>query len=113
MDNDISKILKVEQFNIQQFAYIISRMKSLNDGSGTLLDNSMLLFGSGMRDNSHDTYNHLPVLLAGRGGGTIAPGRFINAKGTMADLLTAMLARAGCTMEKPFASGTKLFPDLS
>ena len=113
LDSDISKILKVEQLNIQQFAYIVSRMKSLNDGTGTLLDNSMLLFGSGMKDNSHDTYNRLPVLLAGRGGGTINPGRMISAKGTMADLLTAMLTRAGCTMEKPFARGTQLLPDLS
>jgi hypothetical protein len=112
-DSDISLILKIEQFNIQQFAYIIGRMKSLNDGSGTLLDNSMLLFGSGMRDNSHDTYNRLPILMAGRGGGTVVPGRMVTTKGTLADLYTAMLARAGCTMDKPFARGTRMMPDLS
>ena len=113
LDADTSKVLKIEQFHIRQFAYIIQRMRGLLDGGGTLLDNSILLFGSGMQNNSHNTYTNLPVLLAGRGGGTIAPGRYLQSKGTMADLLTALLARAGCTLEKPFANGTKLFPELS
>ena len=115
MDNapESQKLLKIEQWNIKQFAYIVQRMRSLNDGNGTLLDNSILLLGSGMKDNSHNTYDNLPTLLAGRGGGTITPGRYIQAKGNMGDLLSAILARAGCTLEKPFANGTKLLPDLS
>ncbi len=113
MQTVADKHLKIDQFHVKQLAYIMQRMKSLNDGTGTLLDNSILLFGSGMADWSHNTYDNLPTIVAGRGGGTINPGRYIRAKGTMADLLSAILARAGCTLEKPFANGTKLFPDLS
>lgn len=107
------KHLKIDQFHVSQFARIVQKMRSLNDGYGTLLDNSILMFGSGMTDWSHSTSAHLPTILAGRGGGTVAPGRFIRAKGVMGDLLTAILARAGCTLEKPIGNGTKLLADLS
>lgn len=108
------KHLKIDQFHVKQFANIVQRMKSLNDGSGTLLDNSIMMFGSGMTDWSHSTSNRLPIILAGRGGGTINQGRYVKTtKGVMGDLLSAILARAGCTLEKPFGNGTRLLPDLS
>jgi hypothetical protein len=108
-----AKLIKLEQFIISQFTYIVQRMKSLSDGSGTLLDNSILLWGSGMGDGGKHNNDHLPTILAGRGGGTIRPGRQITAAGVQGDLLMAMLARAGCTLEKPIGSGTKLLPDLA
>ena len=113
MENDGDKHKKIDQFHLKQLSYVLARMKSLNDGNGTLLDNSIVLFGSGMANWSHDVFHNMPTIVAGRGGGTINPGRYIQAKGNMGDLLTAILARAGCTLEKPFGNGTKLFPDLS
>jgi hypothetical protein len=106
------KHLKIDQFHITMYARILQKMRSLNDGYGTLLDNSIVMFGSGMADWSHNTANHLPTIVAGRGGGTLNPGRYIKAKGTMGDLLSAILARAGCRLDKPFGNGTKLM-DLS
>jgi hypothetical protein len=112
-DQEPAHNLAIDRLNIGLFARIVEKMRSLSDGKGSLLDNSMVLFGSGMRDWSHNCDSRLPTILAGRGGGTIAPGRMITARGTLPDLLTAMLTRAGCTLEKPFSRGTQVFPDLA
>ena len=66
-----------------------------------------------MGDGGRHNNDRYPTILAGRGGGTIKPGRYLKANGVQGDLLMAMLARAGCTMEKPLGSGTKLLPDLA
>lgn len=105
--------LAIDQLNITLFTRIVEKMRGLNDGKGTLLDNSLILFGSGMRDWSHNTESRLPTILAGRGGGAVKPGRMINARGTLPDLLTSMLTAAGCKLDKPFSRGTQLFPDLA
>jgi hypothetical protein len=105
--------LAIDQLNLTLFTRIVEKMRSLNDGKGSLLDNSLVLFGSGMRDWSHNTESRLPTILAGRGGGAVKPGRMINARGTLPDLLTSMLAAAGCKLDKPFSRGTQLFPDLA
>ncbi len=70
---------KINQFHVEQFAYLLGRMQEIDEGAGTtLLDNSMLLFGSNMfNGDSHDGRN-LPLVLAGRGGGTLHPGRLID-----------------------------------
>lgn len=59
----------INKWHIEQVAYFLEKMKSIPEGNGNLLDNSMLLYGSGLRDgNRHSPYN-LPILLAGGGGG--------------------------------------------
>ncbi|MCI0657353.1 MAG: DUF1552 domain-containing protein [Acidobacteria bacterium] len=114
MAKDSEKHLKIDQFHLQQFNYVLQRMKGIKDGVGTLLDNSIVVFGSGMADWSHDCKHNLPTIVAGRGGGTINPGgRYIQAQGNMGDLLTSVLTLAGCTLSRPFGNGTKQFPGLS
>jgi hypothetical protein len=112
-DQDPAHNLAIDQLNISLFSKIVEKMRGLSDGKGSLLDNSMVLFGSGMRDWSHDVSTRLPTILAGRGGGTITTGRMIAARGSFPDLLTAMLVRSGCQMNKPFSRGTQLLPDLN
>ncbi len=70
---------RINQFHVEQFAYLLGRMKEIDEGAGTtLLDNVMLLFGSNMfNGDSHDGRN-LPLVLAGHGGGTIAGGRVLD-----------------------------------
>jgi hypothetical protein len=78
--NDAGKIAKIRQinlFHVKQFAYLIEKMKSVREGAGTLLDNSMIVYGSGNSDGNRHNHDDLPVLLAGRGGGTIKTGRHI------------------------------------
>jgi hypothetical protein len=81
---------------------MLEKMQSIREGECTLLDNSMVLFGAGMRDgNAHDPHN-LPLVLAGRAGGTITSGRHIlYAKNTpLCNLYQSMLSRLGAPVER-------------
>jgi len=73
----IEKTVKIECHHLEQFAYFVKRLKSIQDGDGTLLDHSMIVYGSALSEpNTHLHYN-LPVLLAGRGDGSLKPGRHV------------------------------------
>ena len=109
----LERIKKINTFHVQQLSYFLQRLKGLNEGKGSLLDNCMILYGSGMGDGDAHNHSNLPTILAGRGGNTINSGRYVkNCKGNFCDLLMGMLARAGAPAEK-FGDGTKLLPDLS
>ena len=93
---------KIVRWHVEQFAYLMEKMKAVKEGSGTLLDHSMVLFGSSFSDgNRHDPAN-LPILLAGRGGNTIVSGRHLaSPKGTpLCNVYAAMLERMGTAVEK-------------
>ncbi len=110
----LAKVAKIDRFNIEQYAYLIGRMRSLREGAGTLLDNTIFTWGSGLGDGNNHTNRSLPTIVAGRGGGTIRTGRHVpKCNGNQGDLLTAILARAGVPLPKPMGNGTKLLPDLS
>lgn len=108
----ITKLSKVDRFNIEQYAYIVGRMKSLREGSGTLLDNCIFMWGSAM-DNGGHQFRRLPTIIAGRGGGTIRTGRYAKCNGNIGDLQSAILARVGVPLDKPLGCGTKLLAELS
>ena len=97
----------INQWHVAQFAYMLDKMAAIKEGAGTLLDNSMLLFGSCMRDgNSHNPHN-LPLVLAGKAGGTIQGGRhLVHKKNTpLCNLFVSMLDRMG-TPVKQFGDST-------
>jgi hypothetical protein len=96
----MEKFLKVNVLQAEQFAYVLGRMRALHEGDGTLLDNTMLVYGSGMGDGSaHDSVD-LPILLGGRGGGTIRSGRHLPApKQRLANLHLALVNRLGVKAE--------------
>src|SRR5262249_26131560 len=73
----IEKITQINTFHIDLLAYFIKRLKSTADGDGTLLDHSMIVYGSGLSDGNRHLHENLPVLLAGRGSGTLKPGQHI------------------------------------
>ena len=102
--NDPEKIAKVRSINtyhIQQFAYILGKLKSIPEGEGTLLDNCMIAYGSGNSDGNRHTHNDLPLLLAGKGGGTIKTGRHVRypTETPVNNLWLAMLERMGAPTE--------------
>lgn len=72
----LEQIRKIDAFYARQFAYLIGRMREVPEGEGTLLDNSLLLYGSGIRDGNRHDHADLPVILAGGAGGATRPGRF-------------------------------------
>jgi hypothetical protein len=67
----------VNQFFLEQVAYIARKLDAIQEGERTLLDNSMLMFCSSMLTGSHDA-SQLPVVMLGRGGGRIQTGRTLN-----------------------------------
>lgn len=92
-----AKISSINRYHVSHLAYLLERMKSIKEADGTLLDHSMILYGCAIGDgNSHDHLN-LPILLAGRGGGTLKPGRHVKyeASTPLTNLYLSMLQRAG------------------
>lgn len=95
--NDLSKI---NTHHVELLSYMLQKMHSLNDGKGTLLDNSMIMYGSAISDGERHNHSDLPILLAGKGGGTINSGRVIDSNLGVCDLFLAMAARAGAPLDK-------------
>lgn len=105
---------RISTWHVAQYAYMLDRMSSIREGEGTLLDNSMVLFGSALRDgNRHDPHN-LPIILGGRAGGSLASGRHLSfSKDTpLCDLYLSMLDRVGAPVER-FADSNGPLPGLS
>jgi hypothetical protein len=69
--------LKTNQFHVRQFAYLLKRMKEIDEGGRSLLDNSMLVCCSNLFDGDAHSADQMPILLAGRGGG-LKPGRVLD-----------------------------------
>lgn len=103
--NDPEKIAKVRSINtyhVRQFAYLLGKLKSIPEGEGTLLDNCMIAYGSGNADGNRHSHHNIPILLAGRGGGSIKPGRHIRypSETPVNNLWLAMLDRMGAGLDK-------------
>lgn len=71
------KIRDINTFHTTQLAYFLKKLKSIPEGGGTLLDNCQIAYGSGNSDGNAHNHDNLPILLAGRAGGTIQTGRHI------------------------------------
>jgi Protein of unknown function (DUF1552) len=98
----IARMAKINAFHVSLFAYYIDKLKSTPDGDGTLLDHSVVLYGSGMGNpNVHDHVN-LPIIVAGGGAGRIKGGRHIKyAEPTpLANLHLTLLEKVGVRLDK-------------
>jgi hypothetical protein len=78
--SDTADWLRVNQFFVEQVAYIARRLDAIREGERTALDNTMLLFCSSMMTGQHDN-SQLPAILIGGGGGRIQGGRVLNYRG--------------------------------
>jgi hypothetical protein len=92
---------KIINWNVEQLAYFLQKVKNLDEGGTSLLDNSMILFGASIKDGNRHTEENLPLLLAGRGKGTIRPGRRLRAekKTPMCNLHLALAQRMGVKVD--------------
>jgi hypothetical protein len=114
----IAKVAKINQFHVSLFADFLQRLQQTKEGDGTLLDHSLLLYGSGMGDpNVHDHLN-LPILVAGGAAGHMQGGRHIRftQPTPMANLHLTLLNKVGVRLDS-FADSTgqmdELFEPLS
>jgi hypothetical protein len=98
--------LKTNQFHVEQFAYLVKRLKAINEGHGTLLDNSLLLCCSNLFDGDKHEADQMPMLLAGRGGGSLETGRVLDYLGQgderrrACSLYLSLMDRMGCPLNQ-------------
>lgn len=97
----VEKVTRINVFHAELFAYFLNKLKTTPDGDGSLLDHSMIVYGSGLSDGNQHSHAELPVVVAGRGDGSLKPGRHIAyPKGTpMTNLYLTVLDRAGVKPE--------------
>jgi len=103
----------ITRWHVVQFAYLIDRMATIREGDGSLLDNSLLLFGSGLKHGDYHSSGDLPVVVAGGGGGTLKTGRWVcySEPQPYANLLLSLLHRLGIDAPR-FGSSTGPLPGL-
>ena len=82
--------------------HLISKLDSIQEGDGTLLDNCMVVYGSGIADGNRHQHDNLPIAMFGGGGGTIKTGRYIRLRtGTpLTNLYSSMLDRIGAPVDR-------------
>ncbi len=101
--SDTADWLKVNQFFLEQLAYIATQLDAIQEGERTALDNSMLLYCSSMLTGSHDA-TKLPVVIVGRAGGQLETGRVLNylekPNRKMCSLYLSMLDKVGIRLDE-------------
>ncbi len=101
-EKPIAQIRKIDLYLVEQFAYFLKKMKETPEGDGSLLDHSMIVFGSGLGDGNRHDHGSLPVVLAGKGSGTIKTGSHIRLSNEtpLNNLFLSMLHRVGSKDER-------------
>ena len=108
------ELQKIDVFHMEQYAYLLRRMKAIRESDGSsLLDNSLVTYGAGLGDGATHQYFDLPLIVAGRAQGQIKQGRFIQCKsGTLNSNMWLTLARLMGLEIDAYADSTGLISDL-
>jgi hypothetical protein len=97
----LAQLAKIDRCYLEQFVYLLQEMQGVAEEEGTLLDNSMILYGSGLAWGRLHNRDNLPILLAGGGGGTLHGGRHVDYGGApLANLYLSLLDRVGVPLER-------------
>ena len=109
-----AKLAKINRFHTTQLAYFLERLKAVKEGEGNLLDNCMIVYGSGIADGDAHAHHNLPIILAGKGGGTIRTGRHLKLGGRVPlnNLYLSMLDRMNAPTEH-FGDSTGKIAELA
>jgi len=76
----VDKLIKIDELHVAMFAYLLEKLKATPDGEGTLLDHSLVLFGSSLSESNIHTHDDLPIVLAGTAGGRLKGNRHLVSK---------------------------------
>ncbi|RFC49326.1 MAG: Protein of unknown function DUF1552 [Verrucomicrobia bacterium] len=113
--SELEKLTKIDQFYVAQFAYFLKKLKGTKDSDGkTLLENSMILWGSGLGDPDRHQHDKLPIIVAGHGGGRLNPGRHVvlaDSKTPLNNLHLRLLREMG-GKESAFADATSPLAEI-
>jgi hypothetical protein len=98
----IAKLAKINIYHVSLVAYFLAKLKATPDGDGTLLDHSMILYGSSMSNPNEHNHFPLPLLLAGGASGKLQGGRHLKfpERTPMANMLLSVLDKSGIHMDK-------------
>jgi len=107
-------VQKIDVFHMEQYAYVLRRMKEIKEADGTsLLDNSLVTYGAGLGDGATHQYFDLPLIIAGTGQKQIKQGRFLQCKsGTLSSNMWLSLATLMGVNLKQYADSSGLISDL-
>jgi hypothetical protein len=97
----MEKVAQINCYHMEQFAKWVKKLKSIPEGDGSLLDNTMLVYGAGLADGNRHLHEDLPTLIVGRGGGTVKTGRRVvyRKETPMCNLFLSMMDRMKVQME--------------
>lgn len=100
-EKKIQQYQRINRWHVEQFTKMIQKMDAIQEGEGTLLDHSMIMFGSSFSDGNRHDPDNLPILLAGGGSTGIQSGRHLAAEGQvpLCNLYLSMLRRNGIDLE--------------
>jgi hypothetical protein len=98
----MDKVAKINLYHVQQFASWVEILKNTQEPGGSILDNSMIVYGAGLSDGNAHLHHDLPTMIAGRGGNFIKPGKRImfRKETPMCNLFLTMMDRMGVPMEQ-------------
>ncbi|HEY2842282.1 MAG TPA: DUF1552 domain-containing protein, partial [Bryobacteraceae bacterium] len=97
----IAKLVKIQNYHLTLFAKFVDKLNTTQDGDGSLLDHSLILYGSNMSNSNAHNHFPLPTLVLGGGAGTMKGGRHIKEPEhtPMTNVLLTMLHKAGVEVE--------------
>ena len=97
----LDKVRQINALHLKLFAEFLTKLKNTPEGDSNLLDNSLIVYGSGLSDGNVHTHDQLPTLLCGRGAGFVSPGRHIvyQRETPVANLFATMVERVGVRPE--------------
>lgn len=106
----VEKVTKINCYHLEQFAYFVGKLKSIQEGDGTLLDHCMIVYGSSLSDGNRHSHEDLPVIILGRGNGKLNSGRHLvyDDQPPMTNLFLTLLDKLGVPTEKLGDSTGKL-----
>ncbi|MDB6071433.1 MAG: hypothetical protein JWL81_2604 [Verrucomicrobiales bacterium] len=97
----LEQYARINLWHMEQYAYLLDRLKSMKEGEGSVLDNSMIMFGSSLRNGNAHQWQNLPIVLAGRGGNLRPSGHVVNSAGTpLCNLYLSLLQRSGLQLDR-------------
>ncbi|MFO0914222.1 MAG: DUF1552 domain-containing protein [Pirellulales bacterium] len=98
----MAKLQKIDQYLVSQFGYFLDRLRATPEGEGNLLDQSMIMYGGGLSDGNRHNHDDLPILLAGKAGGSIDTGRHIvcGSETPLNNLFVSLLDRMGAGVDR-------------
>lgn len=107
------KIASINRYHVSLFKHFMDRVAEVPDGDKRLIDNCMIVYGSGISDGNRHNHDDLPIVLAGHGAGTLRPGRHIryDRETPLTNLYLSMLKRVGVRVDG-FSDSTGVLANL-